>query len=169
MNFTMLPLRGIQWNDQDILLGSTTEDIEAKLGQPFIVDNSFYYFNNELRFDFSEKGELEFIEFLGGYNGNIQPIIYGIQAFQVNADELYNILAKYSAGNIIDNEHGYSFAFPRIGIGLYRESIPSNVTELIKEMKELGITIEGNPNVEEEQLKSSHWATISLASSNYTW
>lgn len=169
MNFTILPLRGIQWNDQDILLGSTTEDIEAKLGQPDIVDNSLYYFDSELRFDLSEKGKLEFIEFLGGYTGNIQPIIYGIQAFQVNADELYHILANHNTGNIIDDEHGYSFSFPNIGIGIYRESIPNNVTDLIREMEKLGINIEGNPNVKEEQLKSSHWATISVASSNYTW
>ena len=78
------------------------EAVEAKLGQPDIVDQSLYYFDSELRFDFSEKGRLEFIEFLGGYYGNIQPIIYGIQAFQVNADELYRILADHNTGNIID-------------------------------------------------------------------
>lgn len=169
MNFTILPLEGIQWNNQTILLGSTKEDIEAKLGQPDIVDNSYYYFNSELRFDFSEKGKLELIEFLAGYTGEIQPTIYGIQAFQVNADDLYSILESHSSKNIIDNENGYSFVFPDIGIGIYRESIPKNVTELINEMKELGINITENPNIEEEQLKASHWATISLTSSKYTW
>ena len=160
MNFTMLPLQGIRWDDQEVLLGSTMEAVEAKLGQPDIVDQSLYYFDSELRFDFAEKGRLEFIEFLGGYHGNIQPIIYGIQAFQVNADELYRIL---------DNEHGYSFAFPNIGIGIYRESVPGNVSDLISELEKLGINVAGNSDVKEEQLKSSHWATISLASSNYTW
>ena len=169
MNFTMLPLRGIKWDDQEVLLGSTMKDVEAKLGQPDIVDYSLYYFDSELRFDFSEKGRLEFIEFLGGYHGNVQPIISGVQAFQVNADELYRILANHNTGTIIDNEHGYSFAFPDIGIGIYRESIPSNVSDLIRELKELGINVTGNSDVKEEQLKSSHWATISLASSNYTW
>ena len=74
MNFTMLPLRGIKWDDQEVLLGSTMKDVEAKLGQPDIVDYSLYYFDSELRFDFSEKGRLEFIEFLGGYHGNVQPV-----------------------------------------------------------------------------------------------
>lgn len=169
MNFTMLPLQGIRWDEQEVLLGSTMEAVEAKLGQPDIVDQSLYYFDSELRFDFSEKGRLEFIEFLGGYHGNIQPIIYGIQAFQVNADELYRILADHNTGNIMDNEHGYSFAFPNIGIGIYRESIPGNVSDLISELEKLGINVAGNSDVKEEQLKSSHWATISLASSNYTW
>lgn len=165
----MLPLQGIRWDDQEVLLGSTIEDVEAKLGQPDIVNHSFYYFDNELQFDFSEEGRLEFIEFLGGYHGNIQPVIYGIQAFQVNADELYRVLTDHNTGNIIDNEQGYSFAFPDIGIGIYRESIPGNVGDFIRELKELGVNVDGNFDVKEEQLKSSHWATISLASSNYTW
>lgn len=169
MLFTILPLKGIQWDNQNILLGSTKEDVEAKLGQPEIVDNSYYYFNSELRLDFSEKNELEFIEFLAGHNGDIQPTIYGIQAFQVSADELYHTLENHNSSDIIDNENGYSFAFPNIGIGIYRESTPNDVIDLITEMKELGIDVTENPNIEEEQLKASHWATISLASSNYSW
>ena len=82
---------------------------------------------------------------------------------------LYRILADHNTGNIMDNEHGYSFAFPNIGIGIYRESVPGNVSDLISELEKLGINVAGNSDVKEEQLKSSHWATISLASSNYTW
>ena len=69
----------------------------------------------------------------------------------------------------MDNEHGYSFAFPNIEIGIYRESVPGNVSDLISELEKLGINAAGNSDVKEERLKSSHWATISLASSNYTW
>lgn len=169
MLFTILPLKGIQQDNQNILLGSTKENVEATLGQPDIVDNSYYYFNSELRFDFSEKDELELIEFLAGHNGDVQPIIYGIQAFQVNADELYRILEKHNSSNIIDDENGYSFAFPNIGIGIYRQSTPNNVLDLINEIKELGIDVTENSNIKEEQLKASHWATIALASSNYSW
>ena len=79
------------------------EAVEAKLGQPDIVDQSLYYFDSELRFVlFLRKVDCEFIEFLGGYYGNIQPIIYGIQAFQVNADELYRILADHNTGDIME-------------------------------------------------------------------
>lgn len=169
MVFTILPLEGIQWDDQNILLGSTKKDIEAKLGQPDIVRNSYYYFNSELRFDFSENNELEFIEFLSGCNGNIQPIIYGVKAFQVSADHLYNVLESNNSGDLVDCENGYSFAFPNIGIGIYRESTPNDVTDLINEMQETGMDTKENPNVAEEQLKASHWATISVAAADYSW
>ena len=46
MNFTMLPLQGIRWDDQEVLLGSTMEAVEAKLGQPDTVDQSLYYFDS---------------------------------------------------------------------------------------------------------------------------
>lgn len=169
MFFTILPLEGIQWNNQNILFGSTKKDVEAKLGPPESVRNSYYYFKSELRFDFSENDELEFIEFLSGRNGNVQPVIYGVKAFQVSADELYNILENHNSGNLIDCENGYSYAFPNIGIGIFRESTPNDVADVIKELQELGIDTTENPDVAEEQLKASYWATISLASPDYSW
>lgn len=169
MFFTILPLEGIQWDEQNILLGSTKKDIEAKLGQPEIVRNSYYYFKSELRFDFSKNDKLEFIEFLSGRNGIIQPVIYGVEAFQVSADELHNVLKAHNFGDLIDCENGYSFAFPNIGIGIYRESTPNDVADMINEMQELGIDTNENPNVAEEQLKATHWATISVASADYSW
>lgn len=166
---TILPLQGIQLGDQIISLGSTTAEVEAILGRPEIVRNSYYYFGSELRLDFSEDGKLEFIEFLAGLDGKIQPVIYGIQAFQADADELYRVLEKHASGNIIDDENGYSFAFPNIGIGVYRESTPADVISLTCELKESGVNIAGDPDIEEEQLKASHWATISVATSEYRW
>lgn len=169
MFFTILPLEGIQWDEQSILFGCTKKEVEAKLGQPKIVKNSYYYFNNELRFDFSDTEELEFIEFLAGRNGNVQPVIYGEKAFLILADELYNILKDRNSGTLIDRESGYSFAFPNIGIGIFRESTPNDVADLINEMKALGVNASKNPDVEEQQLKASYWATISLASADYSW
>lgn len=169
MFFTILPLEGIQWDEQSILLGCTKKDVEAKLGQPKIIKNSYYYFNSELRFDFSDTDELEFIEFLAGRNGNVQPVIYETKAFLILADELYSILKDRNSGNLIDREGGYSIAFPNIGIGIFRESTPNDVVDLISEMKALGIDTSDNPDVEEQQMKASYWATISLASADYSW
>lgn len=169
MLITILPLQGIQWSNGTVRLGSTTVEVEAILGRPEIVGESYYYFESELRLDFSEDGKLEFIEFLAGLDGKIQPVIYGIQAFQADADELYRVLEKHASGNIIDDENGYSFAFPNIGIGVYRESTPADVISLTCELKESGVNIAGDPDIEEEQLKASHWATISVATSEYRW
>lgn len=44
--------------------------------------------------DFNEQNRVEFIEFLAGIDGDIQPQIYGVNAFEVGADELYDILEE---------------------------------------------------------------------------
>ena len=170
MFFTILPLEGIRWGSQTILFGEKKVDIEAKLGAPSGVrDGSYYYFESNLRFDFSPSDELECIEFLGGVKGYIQPIIYNVPAFQENAEDLLHILEKYNTGKIIDTENGYFYAFPSIGIGVYREQIPDNLPEFIREVQEAGEDISDNPNIKEEQLKAMHWATIAVTPSNYPW
>lgn len=170
MDITILPLKGIQWDNQSVFFGEKKIDVEAKLGIPQeVYENSYYYFQSNLRFDFSRNDELECIEFLGGIMGNVQPIIFGVQAFQIDADDLYHILEERNSGEIIDVEGGYSYAFPSIGIGVYREQIPGNLPEFIREVQEAGENITDNPNIQEEQLKALHWATISVTPSEYHW
>lgn len=161
------PLEGIFWNNQAILLGGDKKELEEKLGAPEIIRKSFYYFNRELRFDFSVEGKIEFIEFLGGKEANIRPVIYGVSVFEANARELYDILAKHTCGKILDNENGHSYCFCDIGIGIYRESTPQETDELIQEMKRLGIDTDTNADAKSEQEKSNHWATIGLGSATY--
>lgn len=161
------PLEGIFFDSKAILLGENKNGLEEKLGIPEIIRKSFYYFNRELRFDFSLEGEIEFIEFLGGKEGSIQPVIYGVPAFQINAKELYDILAGHACGKILDNENGHSYCFCDIGIGIYRESTPKETHELIQEMKKLGIDPDINVDAKREHEDSNHWATIGLGSATY--
>lgn len=114
------PLVGIVFNDTEIKLGSSESDVKAALGEPYSVwKNSLYYFKNELRFDFGNEGA-EFIEFLGGIDGELQPTIYGISAFQTDADKLYKILGQWNNGEVDDSESGYSYGFLEISVGVYR-------------------------------------------------
>ena len=72
---------GIVFDDMTIALYSSCEDVKNLLGEPYSTwDDSLYYFNNELRFDFDDDGKVEFIEFLGGIDGELQPIIYDVPA-----------------------------------------------------------------------------------------
>ena len=174
MLFTILPLKGIQWGNQSIFLGEERIDVKAKLGDPEdAFDNSYYYFDGELRFDFSADGKLVFIEFLGGMPGRIQPVIFGVPAFQAEADELYHILEEQNSGEIIDDEDGYSYAFPNIGVVVWRRSTPSAVVEFIKdlqeEMQDSDVNLINHPDVIEERLLAAHWASIAVAASNYPW
>ena len=109
------------------------------MGEPYSTwDDSLYYFNNELRFDFDDDGKVEFIEFLGSIDGELQPVIYDVPAFQIKADTLYNILREENRGDIDDSEDGYSYGFLNISVGVYRSSIPEDVEEMIKEADEAG-------------------------------
>lgn len=113
------PLAGIVFNDIEIKLGADENDVKAALGEPYSVwKNSLYYFKNELRFDFGKDGA-EFIEFLGGIDGELQPTIYGVPAFQTGADKLYEILCQQNNGGIDDSESPYSYGFLESSVGVY--------------------------------------------------
>ena len=72
--------------------------------------------------DFSEDNStVEYIEFLGGNDGKIQPEIYGVKAFQISADELTDILVQNN-GSDMDDSDGASVAYNEISVGIYRET-----------------------------------------------
>ena len=142
----IIPLVGIVFDDMTIALYSSCEDVKNLLGEPYSTwDDSLYYFNNELRFDFDDDGKVEFIEFLGGIDGELQPIIYDVPAFQSKADILYNILRS---------------------VGVYRSSIPKDVEEMIKETVEAGEPMDEG-EIEEERRKADYWSTIGIGIEDY--
>lgn len=166
MNIKIKPLEGIEWNENFISLQCSKEAVEQLLGKPDILENSYYYFNNELRFDFNDENELEFIEFLAGTEGDIQPEIFGINPFSIQADELYSILSEHNCGEIYDSENGYSYAFLEISIGIYRESTPEGVLEMIEDAKENNEPLSKEECVFEMN-RANHWATIGLGIEGY--
>ena len=165
--FTMKPLEGIAWNDKSINLKDSKDVVKASLGQPEEADeNAYYYFNNELRIDFDEKGCVEFIEFLGGIDGKLQPVIYGVSSFQTKAEDIFNILFEKNHGDIDDNENGYSYSFLNISVGVYRSSIPEDVQEMIEEAAADGVPID-EEELEYEMKKANYWETIGIGIENY--
>lgn len=163
----IIPLVGIEIDDIKIALYSSREDVKKLLGEPYnIWDESLYYFNNELRFDFDDDGKVEFIELLGAIDGELQPVIYDVPAFQIKADILYNILREENCGDIDDSENGYSYGFLNISVGVYRSSIPRDVEEMIKEADVDGEPIDEG-EIEEERRKADCWATIGIGIEDY--
>lgn len=167
MRYIITPLVGIEWDNGRISLGMSKDNVISILGEPFSIwDNSVYYFGNELRFDFNSDNELDFIEFLGGIEGKLKPVIFEIEAFSVLADELLTVLTNKNDGSVIDNENGYSYAFPEIGIGIYRESIPDDIDEMIKAAEEAGEPL-NKEDYNYEMSKAIHWASIGFGSKDY--
>ncbi len=64
------------------------EDLDAAraIGKGQVVGKRHYYFNNQMAIDYNENGTVAFIEFLGGIDGKIQPVIYGKCVFGTKAD-----------------------------------------------------------------------------------
>ena len=97
-----------------------------------------YYAENELRLDFDQSDRLEFIEFLGGLEGRLQPIIYGLPAFQTGAGELIEELTRCNDGPVDDSEQGYSYAFLEYQRGGLPLHPPPGVRELIARWRRMG-------------------------------
>lgn len=167
MNIEIFPLEKIVVDGVSIYLGMDQSAVERAIGKGQHVRNRYYYYGNEMAIDYSENKTVEFIEFLGGIDGSLHPVIYGVSAFDTPADELANLLQQKNDGEIDDSERGYSFAFLNISIGVYRERLPSDVSEMIAEMTSDGIPIEDNKDIAEEMRKASHWATIGAGVAGY--
>lgn len=164
----LLPLEGLRLGEQLLPLAASKEQAEALLGpaEEFQGDQ-WYYAESELRLDFDQSGRLEFIEFLGGLEGRLQPTIYGLPAFQTGAGELIEELTRRNDGPVDDREQGYSYAFLNISVGVYRSILPQDVRELIAEMEENGIPTLNNPDVERDRRRAEHWETIGIGVAGY--
>ncbi len=167
MSIEIYPLEKIVVNDISIYLGMSQSAVETAIGKGQFVGKRYYYYDNEMAIDYSNDKTVEFIEFLGGIDGSLHPVIYGVSAFDTLADELTDLLRQKNDGEINDSEQGYSFSFLNISVGVYREIRPSDVMEMIEEMKADGIPTENNEDVELEMRKANHWATIGVGVAGY--
>ena len=162
----LIPGVGAVLDGKTIRLGDAKADVEQTLGEGENVRwNSLYYFASELRVDFDEEGHVEFIELLGGPDGMLQPVIFGVEAFREPPEAVAELLKEKNGGDFLDTEKGYSYAFKKLSVGLYRESIPENVAEMIEEAE-----ADGHPLSEEDveyEKRRTHWAAIGVGIEGY--
>ena len=121
--FELFPLDKLVINDTNIYLGKSKEQFIRLLGEPESVykegagESYYYYFNSELMFECDNNSNIRFIEFKGGYEGELKPIIYGVSAFEIKMDELYKILEKHNNGRIeVESEESCGFVETSVGI-----------------------------------------------------
>ena len=167
-NIHLLPLEGMEYDGLSIRFGDGEEAVTRVLGEPVARRGSrCYYCDHELALDFDSRGELEFIEFLGGVEGALRPTIYATDIFDADADELLSVLLERNGGDVDDSEAGYSYALRRLSIGLYREITPEDVNAMLREMLNVDLTQLGGLDIEQEQRKARHWATVGLGRPGY--
>lgn len=167
MNIEIHPLDKVVIDGVPIYLGMEQAAVETAIGKGQLLGKRYYYFNCDMAIDYYADGKVEFIEFLGGIDGALQPKIYGVSAFDTPAEELIILLKQKNAGEVLDREQGYSFAFLNISVGVYREMRPSDVVKMIEEMKADGIATDNNEDVAKEMRRANHWATIGVGIKGY--
>ena len=167
MQIEIIPLTKLVIDNNSINLGMKKADVESVLGRGVHIDERYYYYDSELAIDYNNKQRVEFIEFLGGIEGTLRPMIYGVSAFEVEEDELVALLTSHNYGEVEDTENGYSLAFLNSSVGVFRQIKPSDIDEMIEEMKADGVPIEGNEDLEADIRKSKHWDTIGFGVDGY--
>lgn len=162
MNIEIYPLEKIVIDGIPIYLGMEQSAVEAVIGKGQFAGKRYYYYDSDMAIDYDENKKVEFIEFLGGIDGSLRPVIYGVSAFDTPADELADLLRQKNDGEVNDTERGYSLAFLNICVGVYREIRPSDVMEMIEEMKANGISPEDNKDIAKDIQRAGHWSTIGI-------
>ena len=162
----IIPLVGVKFDEQMLALSATQQEVETLLGKPESVQEAFWYYtNSELCVNFDEEGRVEFIEFLAGIDGTLQPEIYGVSAFQTEAKKLYRILRKEN-GRALEDDGGYGYSFLKLSIGVFRDTTPADVKEMIRDARKDGEPM-GEEEIEEEKRKANYWATIGIGIPGY--
>lgn len=164
----MFPRLGMEFDGNSIRFGQTRDEVDGLLGVPESVRNGrCYYCGKELALDFDGEGKLEFIEFLGGPEGNLHPDLYGEDPFDADADELLARLSERNGPDLDDSEAGYSYVLRNLSIGLYREITPEDVQAMVREMSRMDLMAFSRFNLEKEQCRAHRWATIGIGKRNY--
>jgi hypothetical protein len=164
-------------NIGEVKLGQSQKEIESFIGLPNIsetiaVDNTqtnrAFYDAYELRIDYNSDNEVTFIEFIyGPFPEKTELRIYGVDPFKESAERLIELLTIYNAGKIDESEAPHSYAFEKISVGIWRQSVPSDIQELIEEKKGDNTYEIDKAWVNEELEKSKHFWTIGIGRKGY--
>ena len=165
MKTEIYPLEKVMINGSEIRFGMKKSEVEALIGAGQKIGTRDYYCNGELAIDYHEN-KVEFIEFLGGSDGTYQPMIYGVSVFGTTAEELIEILKTKNNGKICDMEDGHCYRFSDIGIGLYREATPKEISEMVEEAAAFGNSMSSD-EIEYESKRANRFATVGVGVAGY--
>lgn len=165
MNIEIYPLEKILVDHVAICFGMEKPIVDAAIGNGQRIGDRYYYFNHEMAIDYNDN-KVEFIEFLGGLDGMLKPTIYGISAFETQANDVFEVLKKQNNGMAGDHENGYSYQFENISVSVYREAVPQEVEEMIEEAANFGNPM-SDDEIRYEMKKANHWATVGIGIAGY--
>ncbi|MDQ1151771.1 hypothetical protein [Sphingobacterium zeae] len=166
----LIPLVGIQIEGiGQVDLGATRAEVQSVLGTPSdALDDQYYYDELELRLDFNNEGQLEFIESINGPKPEKTVIsMYDVNPFEVEATELVTILTDKNQGEVDDAEAGYCYTFLNSSVGVWRQVTEEDVQEEIEEIKADGEYEDNADMLLEDLEKSKFFWTIGIGVAGY--
>ncbi len=165
-----IPLVGIDIKNIGALpLGAGQTEVQALLGEPSdALDGQYYYDELELRLDFNDRGQLEFIESINGpYPEKTEINIYGVNPFQLEAEELLHILSEKNSGPVDDSEAGYCYTFLNSSVGVWRQMTEEDIQEDMEAIKAEGEYEDNVDMLLEDLEKSKFFWTIGIGVKGY--
>jgi len=168
---TIIPLQGIDIAGVGrIDLGQSIFELKKYLGLPgeHSDNRRLVYPDYECTISFDQSKTVEFIEFISGpFPQRIQLSLYGIDPFQVGADNLVALLSERNAGPVDDSGAGYCYSFLNISVGIWRQGTEEDLQEWVEEKKENGEYEIDRTWIEEEVAKSKNFWTIGIGKPGY--
>ena len=165
MKTEIYPLEKVVINGIAVCFGMEQSEVEFLIGAGQKIGNRYYYCNGEAAIDYNEN-KVEFIEFLGGIDGVYQPMLYGVSVFDTQAEKLVEILKEKNNDKLCDMENGHFYRFSDIGIGLYREATPKEISEMIEEAAAFCNPMSSD-EIEYETKRANHFATVGVGIAGY--
>jgi catechol 2,3-dioxygenase-like lactoylglutathione lyase family enzyme len=173
------PLRGISISGiGDINLGDELEQVEKILGKPNNIStveignefaNRAFYDQLEMRIDYNRLNQVDFIEFLfGPWPERTELSLYDINPFKIDAEDLIKLLLTQNDGKVNDLEAPHCYGFSEIGVGIWRQSIPTDIEPWIQEKKAKGEYEVDKNWLDAELEKSKHFWTVGLGRKEYS-
>ncbi|MEG0928001.1 hypothetical protein [Chryseobacterium sp.] len=167
----IIPLDGIHIeNIGKLPLGESTFNIEKLLGPPSdsSSEEQLFYDDYEFRIDLDENENAEFIEFIyGPFPESTELSIYGIDPFQIGANQLIEILSEKNNGDVDDCEAEYCYAFLNNSVGVWRQITEKDVEEDIADMKANNEYDENKNWLEEDLIKAKNFWSIGIGGKDY--
>ena len=153
---------GADIDGKHIELGWKREQVVSVLGDPEMAFEHDWYYKGALALDYDDKGVLLYIECRRGTNTGL----FGRNVFEMQADDVYDMLVNENGDDITDEDDGYSYVFNNICVSVWRETIPSDVEEMIEEAGEEGETVT-DEDLAEEWDNATHWDAVGIFAPGY--
>lgn len=172
ITITIYPLKGIDIDGVGTIhLGQSRSEVEATLGEPksdYSDEKRSAYLNYECKIDYDDADAVTFIEFFAGpFPERIRLQLYGIDPFQIGADNLVALLKEKNDGPVDGGDGGFSYSFLNISVGIWRDAREEDVQEWVEEKKADGEYEIDRQWIEEELAKSKNYWTIGIGVPGY--